>query len=440
MIKINVDQLVQKYTLLLIQRGPIIASFLIVLVMGLINLPSILYEIIFNNKNILLLYPMLSTIIIIYIMYYALVVLQSKISFITTIGYSNIDKYIISEYWKGHIKRFDAFFKSIGFPIDFIKNVPLLKKTFASILYLIAILVYALALSSVTIQSKIINYPDKTIYFIAFLISFSVTIMIATLFRNLARSIIRISVNEQKEKDKRKPIVYLRAFKQDNFFLNSNILMKIIPYLQGKTTLDPIMLEECSTIAPVIALGNPKEEKSPYGPPRYYAKNEEWKNYVHSILKDAKYIYMFLQDTDGVKWEVEQLVKMNKLQKSIFIVAPKSKSENILKYFEIIIKSASLRLEESKIDGIKSKIIKKEIMGFFITEEEELVVFEGVERGWIAYFLVIRASLRLKVAFDENLFSKSEIETTINKAQIKKNRKILFFIIFLVGSFLFFKG
>jgi len=411
MIKINIDELSKKYINILMQRGVPIGLFITMILLGVIVIPISIYGAIYEDIRIFLILPFY--LLIISLMYYKynidMTLQRSKINPISK-TYSNLDRYILAEYWKNHIEKFNLFFKAIGFPIDFIKHVPLGKKILSSFFYFFAILLYLGAVSSIVLQHEFLDSSDKLIYIIIYSLYFILWILVATLLRNLARNIIRISVNQQKEKDKRKPIVYLRAFEQDKFFLSKNIFSKIILYLQGRTKLDPIMLEECSTIGPVIALGNPKKKKAPYGPPRYYAKDEEWRDYVHGILRDARYIYMFLQNTDGVKWEVEQLIKMNKLQKSIFIVAPESKSENILKYFDIIIKSSSVILEKEKIEEIKSKIVKKEIIGFFLTNEGKLIIFEGVERSWTAYFLVIRASLRLKVAFDGNSFSKSEIE------------------------------
>jgi len=306
-----------------------------------------------------------------------------------------IGQKILSDYWKGYIEEEELEKTLLGISPYFLEYMNVFVRFIVMILLFIIMFFYGLILnmfiSILTYNVKFNELPMS----IAIILVFSFIIIVLT---GLKKHILSISVSKYKKRDTREHIVYLRAFEQDKFFIRHfNFFKNFFLSILGKTKLDFIMLEECSTIGPTIALGDPKDQKSIYGPARYYARDDEWQDYVHKILDEARLIYMFLQGTNGVKWEVEQLVKMNRLKKTIFIIAPKSKQKDVLNYFYMISNSPLVEIDdESKVE-IVDKIKQNSVIGFFINDSNEMIVLEAKRRDWTAYLITIRASLRLKI-------------------------------------------
>lgn len=104
------------------------------------------------------------------------------------------------------------------------------------------------------------------------------------------------------------PIIYLRAFGLDE---NPSINLK---------TFDESLFYE-SNNAVVISLADPKEIIPSGGSIKIQSKDDDWKDAVSLLLKQARAVIIVLGDTDGLKWEISQL--KNYLRPSqLFIVIP----------------------------------------------------------------------------------------------------------------------
>jgi hypothetical protein len=65
-----------------------------------------------------------------------------------------------------------------------------------------------------------------------------------------------------------------------------------------------------------IAVGMPSESTRPIGASRMYFKNFEWQYRVLELMKRASYILLVPANTDGLNWEIDQLVNLNFLNKT----------------------------------------------------------------------------------------------------------------------------
>lgn len=304
---------------------------------------------------------------------------------------TNFERKLISEYWENHVHRIDVFFNSMGIPFYFFRQSNFKIKFISFIIMFSSSLLYFVVFTVIIKKINLVNNIGEAMIL---MISLSLYIIFIIYLNALLKTIIRKHINLYKETDKRKHIVYLRSFEQDKYFLkNKKSLASFFRYIKGRNSLDSLMLEECWSVGSVIALGNPKDKKTPYGPSRYYAQDDEWQSYVHEILDEAKYIYMFLQETDGVKWEVKQLINMNKLKKTIFIVAPKSTVAEVERYFNLIIKP---HIHEKEFFCLLDEIREGNIISFFFTDDNRLIILNGKKRTATAYLIAIRSSLRLK--------------------------------------------
>src|SRR5262249_55699350 len=131
---------------------------------------------------------------------------------------------------------------------------------------------------------------------------------------------------ELQRSDSRAPILFLRAFADDQIVLAKPwlpFLGRVLERGRPTTYLDHLITEEGSIYGPVVALGNPHDAFPPYGAARGYFEGATWQQAVAKLAADSSAIVICLDDTDGVWWEVEHLVAERHLDKTLFLLHPK---------------------------------------------------------------------------------------------------------------------
>ncbi len=119
-------------------------------------------------------------------------------------------------------------------------------------------------------------------------------------------------------------ILYLRSFIDDaNTGKSTNTLSDV-------TSEEEALVEVLSDIAPVYAIGDPKDKKSPLGASRLYVSDDEWKSTVEYLAQRAQVVVLRLGSTDSFWWEVKMaLGKINK-QKILFVIPESDSLDSIL--------------------------------------------------------------------------------------------------------------
>ena len=119
-------------------------------------------------------------------------------------------------------------------------------------------------------------------------------------------------------------ILYLRSFIDDaNTRKSTNTLSDI-------TSEEEALVEVLSDIAPVYAIGNPKDKKSPLGASRLYVSDDEWKNTVEYLTQRAQVVVLRLGSTDSFWWEVKMALNKIDKQKILFVVPESDSLDSIL--------------------------------------------------------------------------------------------------------------
>lgn len=145
-----------------------------------------------------------------------------------------------------------------------------------------------------------------------------------------ARSRVRFSFNRLRKLDSRPPILFLRSFSDDQVRLKRSyhtLLSRLVTIGNGADTLDRVMIEDYSMYGPVVALGRPNENKSPYGAARAYVDGSIWQETVERIAKEAAAIVFCFDQTPGVHWELNLLKQPELQKKTIYLMSPKFSEE-----------------------------------------------------------------------------------------------------------------
>ena len=110
--------------------------------------------------------------------------------------------------------------------------------------------------------------------------------ILAGFARRIGRRTVRSTLLERQALDARAPILFLRAFGDDQVALPPPRL-PLLGYLYDlgnrNTSLDVMLLEEATDYGPVVALGNPKDPVPPYGAARGYFTDESWQEAVRRL-------------------------------------------------------------------------------------------------------------------------------------------------------------
>jgi hypothetical protein len=165
---------------------------------------------------------------------------------------------------------------------------------------------------------------------LALLVILCFTGLTQSFLRRAARWFSRASYAEQVERDPRPPILFLRSFQDDQVHLPERGLWRrwlralLAPGIRGRR-LDHFLVESFSRYGPALALGNPGEKQLPFGAARVYCTHDTWKDQVAAIANRANYVVLVADSTPGVEWEIWHFLTPAWREKTLFIVAPKSR-------------------------------------------------------------------------------------------------------------------
>ncbi len=116
-------------------------------------------------------------------------------------------------------------------------------------------------------------------------------------------------------------VLYLRSFVDDAK------TSKFVSVLTDYRTEEEHLVEVFSDIAPVYAIGDPKDKNMPNGASRIYVSDEQWKSVVEDLAVRAQLVVLRLGKTDSFWWEVEMALAKVPIEKIVFVV-PESKTFN----------------------------------------------------------------------------------------------------------------
>jgi hypothetical protein len=98
------------------------------------------------------------------------------------------------------------------------------------------------------------------------------------------------------EKDNRRPVLYLRSFKDDHS-----------EYIYGKystSTEESKFVKKLQHIGPVLAIGRPGEKLTQLGAARLYVSGSEWQKVAVQLMEQSQLIVIRAGTTAGILWEL----------------------------------------------------------------------------------------------------------------------------------------
>lgn len=213
-----------------------------------------------------------------------------------------------------------------------------------------------------------------------------VLVGLAGLFRTVARRSARLSAEKLAEGDKRASILFLRSFKDDQVRLGRpkrGVIRALIgAELPTPTLLDHVLLEEFTSLGPVVAIGIPGA-RPPFGAARAYAEEGEWRNVIAKYAAQAQAIVIAVDNTAGVEWEVSHIVGSGHLQKTLFLLPQRIavRSEQAAQHIRRALLDTRAKLDVG---------LTQACIGWFQTPDGETVLLVSRRPSALSYVCAVR--------------------------------------------------
>jgi hypothetical protein len=145
------------------------------------------------------------------------------------------------------------------------------------------------------------------------------------LFR-IARALGRSGTRRVLEKDRRRSALYLRSFDDDSLPLPTiasarRPLFELFS-LRGADPFEESVAWELNSYGPVVAVGRPGRRLASLGAAREHLPDETWREQVANRMEQAGIIAVATGETDGLAWELGQVVAGGHLAKTFFLFPP----------------------------------------------------------------------------------------------------------------------
>lgn len=122
--------------------------------------------------------------------------------------------------------------------------------------------------------------------------------------------------------DRRRPILYLRTFKDDGHFQLSRprgwFPFRLLHHLE----FEDVVATAAGAFGPVVALGRPGEKLPPLGCTREYVEHRDWRGRVETLMEDCAAVILVLGKADGFNWEVRSLIERGYIHKAVVLIPP----------------------------------------------------------------------------------------------------------------------
>lgn len=215
-------------------------------------------------------------------------------------------------------------------------------------------------------------------------------IILFSYFIALYRKLCKKRKDTYKDKVQAPFTLYLRSFADDA------VTKRNVSLLTDSRSEEEVLVDIMSEIAPVYAIGDPRDKKMPVGASRIYVDDEHWKSTVKDLAKKAEAVFLRLGKTDSFWWEVDMALTNIPIDKLIFIVPHSKTFSSVANLYKILldhdidIKDLPVSIEKQGRGSISSILFFDENKDVHVAN----IKVPKFTRLFISYDNIIRNAIR----------------------------------------------
>jgi hypothetical protein len=216
----------------------------------------------------------------------------------------------------------------------------------------------------------------------------------------LARMWARASADRLRARDPRRPVLYLRSFEDDDLQLPTVVSARR-PFLElfaqrGSDPFEESIAWQLAPYGPIVAIGRPGRSIHSLGAARELLPDEIWRAAVSERMAAAGAIVVTIGSTDGLRWELAQLVSGGHLGRTVFVVPP-TDVDAIRERWRFTVEA--LRAADANVADVP------------VVTEQILVATIGYEGDWWVAVADVRDEATYRVAVDRAFGRLARLET-----------------------------
>jgi hypothetical protein len=155
--------------------------------------------------------------------------------------------------------------------------------------------------------------------------------------RRLYDRLLIMSADEVRNLDARRPVLYLRSFRQDHMGTPSEpveqgVIGLLDPYRETME-FETMMVRHCFAIGPVLAIADPRERSLPTGAARQLVRDGDWHDVVNAMMAESALVVVAMDGTENLKWEIDRLAAIGLRERTLFLFPDRGRSTNMLGVF-----------------------------------------------------------------------------------------------------------
>lgn len=180
---------------------------------------------------------------------------------------------------------------------------------------------------------------------IMMLFGLAFTALLPILFR-AGRRFMRLHAADVRRRDRRTPVLYLRAFSDDKLKIEAvpSIRRPVIEQLWPvvRDHFETVVAWTCDEIGPPVSIAQPGTSLANLGTAREHAPDRDnWLEYVTDEIRASRAVVLSIGATDGLIQEVDAITAVGALAKTVFLFPPVQPVE-ILERWTIVAEALAL--------------------------------------------------------------------------------------------------
>ncbi len=126
--------------------------------------------------------------------------------------------------------------------------------------------------------------------------------------------------------------------------------------IRGSDYFEEQLAWELADDGPVLAIAEPGSKRRGLGVIRVELADEAWRNWVTDQMRDAPVICCVLGHSSGFIWEVQQILHLGLLERTIFVVPPRPEAELVQRWSWLVQNLPGLDIDHAPPGGVDATL------------------------------------------------------------------------------------